>query len=225
MTEQDATASATTAESDPAEHKMPPRAGIYIARGDRIFRLKRYVVVALVLGFGLWSAWDGFIAWPEEAANYERITRQMELVPQGGAEYVRLAQEQKQYTDHSATDILFNRVMALVLPPLALLLLARWLYISRGAIRLDEFDTLYAPGHPPVGVSAIRGLNDELWQRKGISLVTYELPGGTSGSIRLDHDWYEPRAIHAIHDRLAYLLNQRAAAGTGLTSGGPSRSI
>jgi hypothetical protein len=188
---------------------LPP--GPYVARADRVFRIKRYIVVLLMVGFGLLSAYHGFVSWPRETAQYERIEAAKLLAPQGGDEYVRLVEEQKQYTHHSGTDILFNRVMAVLLPPLAVVLLARWLYISRGEVRLDVSDTLFAPGHPPIPIAAVTRLDDDRWERKGIALVEYTLPDGSCGLVRLDHDWYEPKAIHAIHGRLAHLVAMRSA--------------
>lgn len=197
--------------------KEPPARGPHVARGDRVFRLKRYVIVVLLFGFGVWSAYHGFVSWPRETQRALELESQIQNVPQASDQYVRLTEERKLYTRHTDTDIWFNRVAAVVLPPLALLLLMRWLHMSRGEVRLDEMDTLHAPGHPPIPASAVRRLDDERWERKGISYVLYEGPDGQEGRFRLDHDWYEPRAIHAIHGRLAYLLKLRpgSQADTG----------
>ena len=86
-----------------------------------------------------------------------------------------------------------------------LLALVRWLYISRGTIRLDGSDTLHAPGHPAVPVSTITEINDDLWERKGISYISYEGAEGTAGEIKLDDFVYERKPIDQIHDRLRHL--------------------
>ena len=187
----------------------PRQPGLHVARADRLFRFKRYIVVLLVVGFGAASAWHGFVAWPRETTEFQRIEQELQQALPGSDQGVALREELKQYSYHSETDILFNRVMAVVLPPLGLLLLARWLYMSRGQLKLDESDTLYAPGHAPIPLSTVASLDDALWHRKGISYVMYTA-AESGGRVRLDHDWYEPKSIHAIHDRLVYLLSQRA---------------
>ncbi len=194
-------------EEGPGRDAAPP--GPHVARADPIFRLKRYAIVALLVGFGLWSIWDGFFAWPKEAEEYRRLDTLIEQTPQSDPEYARLVEQQRHVEDHSGSDIMLNQLLGVVLPPLGLILLARWLYISRGEIRLDESDTLHVPGRQPIPLSAVKGLDDSRWERKGISFVEFEVPGGDAGRARLDHDWYQPKPIHAIHGRLSYLLSQR----------------
>lgn len=214
---QDESAASARPAAGPAVAKAPPAPGPHVARGDRVFRLKRYVIVVLLIGFGAWSAYHGFVSWPRETQRRSELDARIESVPQESPEYVRLAEQRRLYKKHTTTDIWFNRVMAIVLPPLALLLLVRWLHMSRGEVRLDETDTLHAPGHPPIHATAVRRLDDERWERKGISYVEYEGPDGQEGRFRLDHDWYEPKAIHAIHGRLAYLIKQRSGAPPATT--------
>jgi hypothetical protein len=210
----DTTAQQVPRESPVDDHGNPgpveaPPPGPYVARADWLFRVKRGIIVVLLVGYGLLSAWHGFVTWPRETAEFDRIASELELLAPASERSVQLREEQKLYTRRSDTDILFNRVMALLLPPVGILLMLRWLYISRGEIRLDEADTLHAPGHGAVPLAAIRALDDERWQRKGISQVVYDAAEGT-GRVRLDHDWYEPKAIHAIHGRLSFLLSRRA---------------
>ena len=112
--------------------------------------------------------------------------------------------------DHTDTDILLQRGLGFLLPPLGILLLARWLYISRGQVRLDPSDTLHAPGHPPVPASAITAVDDALWERKGIAYVRYDLPGGAGGTVKLDDFVYDRKPIDAIHDRLKHVVRPGA---------------
>jgi len=59
-----------------------------------------------------------------------------------------------------------------------------------------EDDVLYAPGHPPVPLDAIREIDKTKWEKKGIVYLDYELEGaegtkGQSGTIVLDDFVYD----------------------------------
>lgn len=187
---------------------LPPT-GPYTARAGRYFRNVRYIIFAAAFAAGLYFLYDGFIGYPRERDAFRRLAVEIKAAQERGEPYDHLLEEQKQYEDHNDAAIMLQRVLGFALPPLALLMLVRWLYISRGEIRLDADDTLHAPGFPPIPASAVKAIDDDLWHRKGIAWVKYELPGGESGSVRLDDFVYERPPIDAIHDRLAYRLSER----------------
>jgi hypothetical protein len=127
-------------------------AGPIVARAGQYYRWTRFIMVAVLLIYGGLSIRDGFFTWPKwpQSHPYEKPKTQM--------------------------DILFNQVLGGVLPPLAIVLLIRALYNSRGEYRLED-GVVYVPGHPPVPLDKIQAMNRERWDRKGIAFVKYDLSG------------------------------------------------
>ena len=184
-------------------------AGAHVARAGRYFRNVRYVIFVAAIGLGAYFLYDGFVSWPHQRAEYQRLEAAIVEAQNRGASIDALRAEQAQYKEHSETDILLQKILGFTVIPLSILLLIRWLYISRGEVRMDAMDTLHAPGHPPVPASAVTGIDDRLWDRKGIAYVDYQRSGGESGRLKLDDFVYERQPIDAIHDRLSYLLSRR----------------
>jgi hypothetical protein len=136
-----------------ASTDMPPEpSGPVVARAGRYYRWTRFIMTLVLLIYGGLSIRDGFFTWPKwpQTHPYEKPKTQM--------------------------DILFNQVLGVALPPLAILLLVRALYNSRGEYRIED-GVVYIPGHPPVPLEKIHSLNRELWDRKGIAYVKYDLNG------------------------------------------------
>ena len=191
-----------------------PAPGPYEARAGTYFRNVRYGLFALIFGYGLLSIYHGFFVWPADTAEFNRLGGLIRQADerQDKDEVARLTALQEQHPHHDAGGILFNQIFGVVLPPLAILLLARWLYISRGRVRLDADDTLHVPGHPPIPASSVTEIDDTRWDRKGITYVGFDRnPGGgaTGGKVKLDDFVYEGRPIKHVHDRLLYLLQTR----------------
>jgi hypothetical protein len=152
--------------------QQEPTAGAIIAKPARDYRWKRYALVLVLLGYGLWSIHDGFFKYPQDNAENER------LYP--GSK-----------PPHGQFDIPLNQALGIALPPLSLLFLAWVFYNSRGTYRL-EGDTLNVPGHPPIPLNAMRKINRAKWDRKGIAYVEYQIPGMTKGGrFKLDDFIYE----------------------------------
>ena len=71
----DTTAQQVPRESPADDHGNPgpveaPPPGPYVARADWLFRVKRGIIVVLLVGYGLLSAWHGFVTWPRETAGW-----------------------------------------------------------------------------------------------------------------------------------------------------------
>lgn len=152
--------------------------GDVVARAARYYRMTRYLMFVILLGYGAWSLYDGFVSWPKQEAEF--------VQSQG-----------KSGVHRSDMDILFNRVLGIALPPLGVLMLVSILYKSRGEIRLSG-NTLTAPGHPAVPFDAITALDKRLWDKKGIAYVRYGLPD-RGGQITLDDFIYEREPIDKIY--------------------------
>ena len=162
-----------------ADSAAPPDAEI-VARPGRYYRNTRFIFVAAMLFFAAYFAYDGWVAWPREAAMHR--------------------QDPKTGAPHSDFDILLQKILACSLPPVALAMLARTLYNSRGVYRLRG-DVLSVPGHPDVPFDAIRAIDKSRWDRKGIAYVEYEA-GGRRGRLRLDDFVYEREPTDQIMERV-----------------------
>ena len=188
------------------EEAVPPT-GPFIARAASYYRNVRFLIVAAMIGMGAWFLYDGFVAWPAEQEKYYALQEQIDEAERRGdlSEATRLRKEQEGVEPHDGFDIPTQKIFGFSLPPLALLMLARWLYISRGEVRLSADDTLHAPGHPPLTPADIEEIDDASWDRKGISTIYYDDRSGNVGRVKLDDFIYDRKPIDAIHDRLLFL--------------------
>jgi hypothetical protein len=160
-----------------------------VALPDRSFRMKRYLIVLMLVGMGLWFCLDGFYRWPAELREAETLRKQ-QLTPNK--------------EPHSQTDIFWNQVLGVVLPPIGFLALAWFLYGSRGRYRLSG-QTLYVPGHEPIPIEAITVIDKSKWERKGIARIEYE-SAGKPRSLRLDNFVYQEEPTRLIVKRLEEAL-------------------
>src|SRR5437016_5272985 len=151
-----------------------------VAGAGRYFRNTRYIIAAGVFLMGLWFIRDGFYKWPRE--NEQAKAAGKDVLP------------------HPGYDVPSNKFLGIVLPPLAVVLLARWLYMSRGEYRLSG-QTLHLPGHPPVPFEMITAIDKRQWDRKGIAYVDYEV-NGTHGRLKLDDFVYEREPMDRIYDEI-----------------------
>jgi hypothetical protein len=135
-----------------------PTPAVVVAKAGRYYRVARYMMTLLLMSYGAWSIYDGFVSWPHWTETHPR---------------------EKAKTD---TDIMLNKVLGVVLPPMGLIILGWAVYSSRGEYRLEN-GVLRVPGHPPVPLEKIQSINREVWDRKGIAYVDYDLgDGGSYGS-------------------------------------------
>jgi hypothetical protein len=158
----------TTEATAPAATEKTP----VVARAGKYFRITRYIMTGVLLIYGAWSIYDGFISWPEWPISHPNEKPKSDM------------------------DIKFNQVLGMVLPPLAIVLLIRALYISRGKYRLED-GILYVPGHPPVPLDTIHKIDRELWDRKGIAWAEYTVDG-KDGEIKLDDFVYDREPMDQI---------------------------
>ena len=179
--------------------------GEIVARAGSYYRNTRYVIAAVVFFMGIWFIRDGYFKWPKE--NQEVRAAGKTIVP------------------HSDSDIRLQRILGIVLPPLSVLLLARWLYISRGEYRLSG-QTLYVPGHPPVPFEMITAIDKRQWDRKGIAYIDYEV-NGAHGRLKLDDFIYDREPTDQIHDAVVKFVQpaeEQAAAFPPVMSEGQEQT-
>jgi hypothetical protein len=141
----------------------PDPEGPIVARAGSYYRMTRYIMTFILFVYGGWSIYDGFYSWPRWPISHPNEQPKTQM------------------------DINFNRVLGMILPPLGILLLIRCIYNSRGEYRLED-GVVHIPGYPPVPLDKIHAVDKELWERKGIAYVSYELPPGTAKAPLKDND-------------------------------------
>lgn len=176
---------------DSAAPAVPDGADI-VAPPDNWYRGKRLIfAIALILGGG-WFGYDGWVRWPRENALALKVEGVTKL-------------------PHSELDIKIQKVLAIALPPLGLLWLARIVYTSRGSYRLRG-DTLSVPGHPEIPIDTVTQIDLSRWDRKGIAVLEYQHNGRTSRFV-LDDFVYLRKPTDEILDRIkARVAPDEAAA-------------
>jgi hypothetical protein len=188
----------------------PPAAdGEIIARPGRYYRNARYLMVLICVVLGLWFAYDGWWAWPNENRKYAEVSAKRDTAHATGDKDAesKYQEELKGIKEHKGFDIPLQRILGFTLPLAGLGLLCWAVYNSRGTYRFAG-DTLYVPGHPPVPADAIRQIDKQKWERKGIAYIDYDVPGATGGSgrIKLDDFVYEQAPTQAILARIESLV-------------------
>jgi hypothetical protein len=188
-----------------AAHK-PTGPLVIVARASNEYRLKRLVIVIMLVGSGLWFAYDGYIGWPRENQRLAELKKEQEAARKANddSKVIQLATQIKNIhegTPHSDTDLMMQKLLAFSLPPLGLFVLGWALYHSRGIYRLQD-NQLGVPGHPPIPLDAIRSIDRTDWDRKGIAWINYELPNGIARSARLDDFIYQRKPTDEIFKQI-----------------------
>lgn len=176
-----------------------------VARADSFTRWKRLLIVAVLFGYGLWSLYDGFYHFPHD--NAVAKAHGFDQMP------------------HPAYDIPMNQGFGILLPPLSIVMLAWFLYGSRGEIRFDG-STLSMPGHPPIPLNALRKMDRSKWDRKGIAVFDYQLPGeGATGQFKLDDFVYDRKPIDQIFAALEAAITAAAKGVAVASTGRPGEGL
>lgn len=182
----------------PAAPEKGAASGTIVARAGRYYRNARYIMVVLVVGFGFYFLYDGYIGYPAkneaEMAKPENRNERGEFIGK---------------LPYSDWDILLQKILGFALPPLGLGYLAFILYRSRGEYRL-EGQTLHLPGHQPFSLDDIVALDRKLWDRKGIAKVTYQTADGRTATATLDDFIYDRKPTDQIYDAIVANLKERS---------------
>ncbi len=178
-----------------SESKPGPPNGPLVARADFQYRWRVYVLFIVAFGFGVLSARDGFVKWPEENRQHE----------------LQRVRGERSEADHNHAGILINQILGVVLPVVSLPVFVWLMYRSRGAYRL-EANTLYLPGNEPIPVEKIAALDKSRWDKKGIAVVEYQDAEGKSQSATMRDMVYERRTTDEIVERIEKSLGGTAGA-------------
>jgi hypothetical protein len=176
--------------------------GDIVARVDFQYRWRSWAFAIMMLLVGIWSLNDGFNVYPRDNAAWEQ-TSQLDRSPK---------------PPHDPAGILFNRFAGILCTAVSIPFLIWREYRSRGEYRLAG-NTLHVPGHQPVTLDRIRGLDLMRWERKGIALVEYENPDGVKRSLKLSDMIYQRPPTDQIVERIEAHLN---AMDAKLTESAPS---
>jgi hypothetical protein len=197
---------------------VPGAAADIVARYDRDYRIKRFVIVLVMVGMAAWFGYDGWKGWPTRNSKIDEVKRERAIVDKQvqalrdarktpSEDLLKQASELQKREDElgtpkTGTDIWFQKFLASILPVAGIAYLIVTLYKSRGEYRLSG-QTLSVPGHPPVELEQIRQIDKSRWDRKGIAVLEYELPNSTGRrKITLDDFVYQRKAIDAIFERI-----------------------
>jgi len=155
----------------------------------------------MVFGYGLWSARDGFIKWPEE-------NRQHQLERDRGKPASEIE------ADYNQAGILINQVLGVLLPVVSLPVFVWLMYRSRGSYRLEN-NTLHLPGMEPIPLDRIQSLDKSKWDKKGVAVLEYQDATGVAQTATLRDMVYERRTTDLIVERI-----EKALGGTPATEQG-----
>jgi hypothetical protein len=192
--------------SEPQQQEQPiiDEQSTIVAGPGRYYRNTRYIMFIVLMVFGILSIRDGYFKYPRE--NEQAIENARAEARSRGQDPDKVVDPKQVVVPHPGLDIPFNRVIGLVLPPLALLFVIRALHNSRGEYRL-EGHTLHVPGHPAVPFDNINSIDRARWDKKGIAFIHYDLGDGRQGKIRLDDYHYDRPPTDAIFERIEKYVN------------------
>jgi hypothetical protein len=173
----------TTPSTESVSSGAPASDAPIVARAGKYYRNTRYLMVAILVLYGAWSLYDGFVKWP--------LNNYIATLPKGmvDSESGRVG-EGLEKGPHTDLDIALNKGLGIALPPLGIALLVWFLYQSRGAYRFEN-GTLHVPGHPPVKLDEVVAIDKSKWDRKGIAIIEYATASGAKGSLKLDDFVYD----------------------------------
>jgi hypothetical protein len=192
-------------------HQMAEGTGPIVARYGSYYRNMRYIMTTLIVAFGFWFMYDGFVGYPEHNRKYAEIEARRSAAENSGdnvAQATAAEELRKHGTKKTNTDIALQKILGFSLPPLGIAYLLSVLYRSRGEYRL-EGDTLHVPGHGAVPLATVTEVDNRLWERKGIATVRYG--GGGTRLFKLDDFVYDAKPIRAIHERLMKQVSPETA--------------
>jgi hypothetical protein len=168
-----------------------PASGDVVARADFQYRWRSWAFAILMLIVGGWSLNDGFVVYPRDNAAWERMAGSVDRPPK---------------PPHDQAGVIFNQFAGVLCTVVSIPFLIWRERRSRGEYRLSG-NRLSVPGHEPVTLDQIRGLDLLRWDRKGIALLEYQLPTGKKGTLKLCDMIYQREPTDTIVERIEAHLN------------------
>lgn len=170
---------------------MPAKAGI-----SSTYRWRLALIAAMCLGWAGWSAYDGFISYPEHNRKVDEFTKIADRYPDDTdlrkSEWEKVAEANRWTTEDpgskkSTTDLNFQYGMLALTLPIGLFFLFNYLASFKRWVASDARGLLSSGGQR-ADFSAITRLDKRQWKRKGKAGVYYKDAGGAEKRFKLD-DW------------------------------------
>ena len=153
---------------------------------------RRMTLMALMLnGSGLWFCYDGFVAWPAEAARYQQLqTVTAGTVPEGTKLDAENPAVVRAWSEYAATndlnpkvpknrtpgDLTGQRVTGGIMLGFGLLFVA-WVALQhRKSVRADG-DIITGPNGETMHLDTVVDMDRRKWAKKGIAYAIYEKDG------------------------------------------------
>ncbi len=187
------------------------------------YRWRLAVIAALCLGWAAWSAYDGFVKYPEHNRKVDEFNKVAEQFPddtdQRKVEWEKIAEANHWNTEDpghkkSTTDLNFQYGMLALTLPIGLFFLFNYLTSFKRWIGMDAQGLLSNSGQR-VDFSSITRLDKRLWKRKGIASVYYKVASGPEKRFKLD-DW-----IYETQPTLVMLKHVESVLKPEQIEGGP----
>jgi hypothetical protein len=188
-----------------------------VAKPSGVYRAKQAAMAILLIGWGLWSVYDGYYNWPRQNQEIADLKEQIKKKPKDDPAVTEMESKLAKLKEHTNLDIKFNQVLGWALPPIGLVLLVRAFYVSRGVYRLRD-DVLHVPGHPPVPLDGVKAIDKSKWDRKGIAKLNYELMNGKRGRLTIDDYIYDRGPTDDIMKRVEEYTGLGGAAPVATTT-------
>ena len=165
-----------------------------------IWKKQKLLLALLLIGFGAWFGFDGFIGYPKSDERY----RKLEALSADKSQWKALA---KEHDIGSVPEKFFGPgkvveqfVAAGITGFLGFATLLFWLSQLKRTLRMDAEGVTTATG-VRVPFSAMSGVGKKLWESKGIAKVRYSLEG-KQGEFVVDDYKFETKAARQILEEI-----------------------
>lgn len=184
------------------------------------YRWRPGLIALFCIGFGLYCLYDGFIAYPKQIAEYDKLEIILAKAdpqhPEHSPEYAAWSnnanwptlsarygiegsvQEVESYSDRTQGDVITQFIMAGIVFPIGAY--ALFIYLASGSrfVEADEHGVRDHKGQSAAW-SELTGIESPKWDTKGIARLVFRTADGTEGRILLD-DWkYDTEPVRAIY--------------------------
>lgn len=183
---------------------------------------------AAVLGFGLWSLYDGFVGFPNQiirAEKYHEIAQEIEKRQEAGDEEANFASEWVKYAEsqdwpkespgepQTQVYVSYNKVMAALCIPLGSWLMYS-VFAARGRWIEADDSQLRSSWGQELSFDQISRLEKSKWRNKGIAKIFYD-KDGQPGKFVVDDFKFKRQETDAI------LRNIESHIDHSIITGGP----
>ena len=194
-------------------HETPKRTFVQPIHARAVrsgFHFYKMILLGLVVfGYaGCFFLYDGFVRYPRMNARIATLDAEKSRLEASHGDDTRLAEvtrERKNLSEHTAFDLLLQRVIGGVCVPLGIFVIVRHLRTVSGEYVLAD-DVLALPDGRRVPIDSISGVQDAKWDAKALATFAYRTPDGGESTFKLDSLAFETPETDAIHDAIVARL-------------------